>query len=89
MLAALPLKRWAPVEATQTAPASAIEAVWVGAGAPLSMSRMLAATALPIAAEGMPVRGAVGLIGVPLGLFIGLLMACGGAKAMPTAKRLR
>lgn len=35
-------------------------AVWVGFWAPLSMSRMLLATAMAMAAEGMPVRGAPG-----------------------------
>ena len=48
---------------------------------------MLSATALPMMAEGMPVRGGAGAIGVPFGLSCGFEMACGGANAMPTAKR--
>ena len=48
---------------------------------------MLIATALAIAAEGMPALGAVGLMAVPLALCIGLLMMWGGANAIPTANR--
>jgi len=38
------------------------------------MSRILIATALAMAAEGIPVLGGAGLIGVPLALCIGLLI---------------
>jgi len=53
------------------------------------MSTMLLATALPIIADGMPVRGGAGAIGVPLGAVCGREIACGGAKAIPAAKMLR
>ena len=49
------------------------------------MSTMLRATALPIVAEGIPVRGGAGAIGVPFGLACGREIACGGAKAIPAA----
>ena len=35
--------------------------------------------------DGIPVRGGAGKIGVPRGFVIGLEIACGGAKAIPTA----
>jgi hypothetical protein len=41
---------------------------------------------LPIIAEGMPVRGGDGVIGVPFGLLRGRDTGCGGANAMPAAK---
>jgi hypothetical protein len=36
--------------------------------------------------DGIPVRGGEGNISVPFLLFLGLEIACGGAKAMPGAK---
>lgn len=65
----------------------AMEAVCVGLLAPFSMSRILAATAIAMEAEGIPVRGGAGLMGVPLALLMGLLMGCGGAKAIPIANK--
>ena len=53
------------------------------------MSTMLRATALPIMAEGMPVRGGAGVMGVPLGVWRGREIGCGGANAMPAANTLR
>ena len=50
------------------------------------MSTMLLATALPIIADGIPVRGGAGAITVPFGLLRGTEIACGGANAMPAAK---
>jgi len=38
-------------------------------------------------AEGIPVRGGVGEIGVPFGLNRGREMGWGGANAIPAAKR--
>ena len=73
-VAAVPEKKPAPVDATHAAPICAIEAVWVGFSAPLTMSRMLIATAFAIAAEGMPVLGGVGLMVVPFLLCMGLLI---------------
>ena len=84
--AAVPVNGFAPAEATQAAPMSAIEAVWVGAFAPPIMSTMLCATALAIIADGIPVRGGAGAITVPFGLLRGTEMAWGGANAMPAAK---
>ena len=49
---------------------------------------MLRATALPISAEGIPVRGGAGAMRVPFGLVRGCEIACGGAKAIPAAKML-
>ena len=48
---------------------AAIEARCVGPGAPPIMSTMLRATALPIVADGMPVRGGAGATGAPLGVW--------------------
>ena len=84
--AAVRVNGLAPAEATQAAPISAIEAVWVGASAPRIMSTMLLATALPIIAEGIPVRGGAGAMTVPFGLLRGTEIGCGGAKAIPAAK---
>ena len=53
------------------------------------MSTMLRATALPIVAEGIPVRGGAGAITVPLGLLWGIEIGCGGANAIPAANRLK
>ena len=50
------------------------------------MSTMLRATALPIPADGIPVRGGAGAIRVPFGLVCGSEIACGGANAIPAAK---
>ena len=58
----------------------------MGPFAPRSMSTMLRATALPIIAEGMPVRGGAGATGAPLGVCRGREIAWGGAKAIPAAK---
>ena len=85
-MAAVPLKICEPVDATQAAPISAIDASWVGFEAPFIMSQILMATAFPVPADGIPVRGGAGLMGVPFGELIGLLIRCGGAKAIPTAK---
>ncbi len=65
---------------------SAIDAEWVGCAAPRVMSAMLAATALPISAEGIAVRGGAGAMSVPFGLACGSEIACGGANAIPAAK---
>ena len=90
METAVPLKTLAPAEAMQAAPMCASDACRFGASAfPLIMSTMLKATSRAMTPEGIPVRGGVGKIGVPFGLFIGLEIACGGAKAMPTAKTFR
>ena len=89
MVAADPLSKCAPVDATQAAPIFAMDAVCVGASAPLIMSQILLATAMAIAAEGIPVRGGAGLMGVPLALCMGLLIKCGGANAIPMANKLR
>jgi len=87
--AAVPVNGFAPAEATQAAPISAIEAVCVGPSAPRIMSTTLRATVLPIIAEGMPVRGGAGATAAPLGVAYGFEIACGGAKAMPAAKMFR
>jgi hypothetical protein len=47
---------------------------------------MLRATALPIMALGIPVRGGAGVMLVPFGLSRGLDTGCGGANAIPAAK---
>jgi hypothetical protein len=52
------------------------------------MSTILRATALPIVADGIPVRGGAGAITVPLGLLCGTEIACGGANAIPAANTL-
>src|SRR5512146_1996841 len=66
MDAAVPLSQFAPADATQEAPSSAIDAVWVGRGAPLTiMSRIERATVRAMTAEGMPVRGGAGVMLVP------------------------
>lgn len=84
---AVPLNAPAPAEAMHAAPMCAIDAVRVGPWAlPCIMSAMFRATCRAITPDGMPVRGGVGEIGVPFTLVIGLLIGCGGAKAMPTAK---
>src|SRR5665811_90103 len=71
------------------APMELMEAVWVGSFAPCwIMSAMLKATWRPMTPEGMPVRGGAGEMTVPLGLFRGREIGCGGAKAMPTPNRL-
>ena len=85
----MPLNGLAPAEAMQAAPISAIDAVRVGASAPAIMSTTLLATALPIIAEGIPVRGGAGAITVPFGLLRGTEIACGGANAIPAANTLR
>jgi len=87
MDAAVPVKGLAPAEATQAAPISAIDAECVGRALPSTMSAILRATAFPIMAEGIPVRGGVGEIGVPFGLNRGREMGWGGANAIPAAKR--
>jgi hypothetical protein len=86
MAAAVPVNGFAPAEATQAAPIFGHRRVCVGAVAPRIMSTTLRATALPIIADGMPVRGGAGAMSAPLGLVIGREMACGGANAMPAAK---
>ena len=85
--AAVPVNGFDPAEATHAAPISAIEAVRDGDFAPFSMSVMLPATALPIIAEGIPVRGGAGEITCPEAVARGLEMGCGGAKAIPAANR--
>src|SRR6266542_876815 len=90
MDAAAPLSQLAPADATHDAPISASEAVRVGAGNPSTiMPYSDSATMRAITAEGMPVRGGEGVMGVPRLLFRGREMGWGGANAMPTAKRLR
>ena len=49
---------------------------------------MLSATSLAVIPEGIPVRGGAGEIIVPFLLFLGLEIACGGAKAIPGANML-
>lgn len=71
MDAAVPWNKSFPAEATQAAPFSAIEAVWLGIDFPYRiMSAILLATARPIVAEGIPVRGGVGEICTPSSVFI-------------------
>ena len=90
--AAVPVSRCEPADATHAAPISAIDAVRVGRPAPPIMSAMLRATALPISADGIPVRGGAEAMGVPSGGCVvvvrGTEIACGGAKAIPAAKML-
>jgi hypothetical protein len=50
------------------------------------MSTTLRATAFPIWADGIPVRGGAGVIEVPFGLVRGREIGCGGANAIPAAK---
>jgi hypothetical protein len=85
--AAVPVNGLYPAEATQAAPIRAIEAECVGLSAPFIMSTMLWATALPIMADGMPVRGGAGVMEVPRGLTRGRETWCGGANAIPAANR--
>ncbi len=86
MEAAVPVNGLAPADATHAAPISAMLAVWVGPELPWMMSATLRATALPIMAEGMPVRGGAAKIGMPLRLVWGRETGCGCAKALPMAK---
>ena len=84
---AVPKNGFAPADAMHAAPIFASDAVRFGESAfPLIMSAILYAMIRAITPEGIPVLGGVGKIGVPFGLFIGLEIACGGAKAMPAAK---
>ena len=69
------VKGFAPAEATQAAPISARDASASFSPFPFTLSAMLLAMARPIVAEGIPVRGGVGKMGVPLGLDLGLDMA--------------
>ena len=84
--AAEPLRKPVPAEATHAAPMVAIDARWAGAAGFLMRSRMVSATVLAMTPDGMPVRGGLGVITVPLGLLRGREIGCGGANAMPGAK---
>ena len=86
--AAVPVNGFAPADATHAAPIFAIDAAASLPSLPATRFEMLRATALPIVAEGMPVRGGVGEIGVPLTLTRGREIAWGGANAIPAANRL-
>jgi hypothetical protein len=53
----------------------AIDAVWVGAAAPLViMSAIVSATARPMIPDGIPVRGGAGVMTVPRRLVRGVEM---------------
>lgn len=84
--AALPRVMCAPVEAMHAAPISAKESTREGFFERVSIiSFMVRAIIFPIMADGIPVLGGAGEIGVPFVLFCGLEIACGGANAIPIA----
>src|SRR5208337_219045 len=86
--AAEPLRKPVPAEATHAAPMVAIEARWAAAAGFLMRSRMVSATVLAMMPDGIPVRGGLGALTVPLGLLRGREIGCGGANAIPGAKML-
>ena len=72
MDAAVPFRSPAPAEATQAAPMFAIEALCIGVVDPFSIiSVMFLAANFPMIPDGIPVRGGVGVISVPLVLVRG------------------
>ena len=89
MDAAVPVKGLAPAEAMRAAPISAIEAVWVGALLPRNMSTILRATAFPIIADGMPVRGGAGEIIRPSELVRNWEIGCRRSKRDAGREQIR
>lgn len=72
MDAAVPSRNPTPAEAIQAAPMEAIEALCIGVVDPFSIiSAMFLAANFPIIPDGIPVRGGVGVMSVPLGLVLG------------------
>lgn len=89
MLTPLPFNNPNPVEAIHAAPKLPKDTLCGVTILPaFTDSIMFSATNFAVMPEGMPVRGGAGNISVPLALFRGFEIVCGGAKAIPGAKIL-
>ena len=76
-----------PAETIHAAPILPIEALCLKSVRPLLIrSARFKAMIFTVTPDGIPVRGGAGVMSIPLGLFMGFDIWCGGAKAMPGAK---